>query len=77
MPEVIKRYTSEDIIEIEKIHQENYKEIHNLIRNVFDRCPDKNIRVDLIKILEFVYDKEIICQKDINIETSTDQSECF
>lgn len=70
-----KIYTSEDLIESEKIHRENYKEIHNLVRNVFDICQDKNLRIKLINILEFVYDKEIICQKDINIEASNDQIE--
>lgn len=76
MQEQIKRYTSEDIIESEVIHRENYKEIHNLVRNVFDKCQDKSTRKDLIKVLEFVYSKELECQKDINIEASlSDQTE--
>jgi hypothetical protein len=66
-----KKYTSEDFIESEKIHKENYKEIHNLVRNIFDKCQDKNLRTSMIKVLEFIYDKEITCQKDINIEAST------
>lgn len=66
-----KKYTEEDLIEIEKIHKENYKQIHNLIRNVFDKSMEQSVRKDLLKLMEFVYGKEIFCQKDIKI------SECY
>jgi len=43
------KYTEEDLIEIEKIHRENYKEIHNLTRNILDITRDKDIRYKLIQ----------------------------
>jgi hypothetical protein len=68
-------YTAEDYIESEVIHRENYKEIHNLIRSALDMCQDKMLKRILIGILIFVYDKQINCQKNINIEASNDQIE--
>lgn len=60
-----KKYNDEDLIEIEKIHKENYKEIHNKAREIFDISSEKNVRSKLLKLLNLVYDKEITCQKDI------------
>ena len=64
-------YTEEDILEIQKIHRDNYKNIHNLLRNTFDYCTDKQTREKLIKIMEYVYKQEIFCQKDICISEDT------
>ena len=58
-----KEYTEEDILELQKIHRDNYKNIHNLLRNMFDNTS----RYNLIKIMEYVYQQEVFCQKDINI----------
>lgn len=60
-------YTEEDLIELQRIHRNNYKIIHNLIRNIFDKTVDKQIRADLLKVMEYVYNQEVFCQKDINI----------
>lgn len=65
-----KKYTEEDLIEIEKIHRESYKQIHNLVRNVFDISTENNVKKHLIKIMELVYSKEVFCQKDIQISES-------
>ena len=62
-----KKYTEEDLIEIEKIHRENYKQIHNLTRNIFDITSDKVVRSKLLELMSFVYGKELFCQKDIDI----------
>lgn len=62
-----KEYTEEDILELQKIHRDNYKNIHNLVRNIFDNTSDKLIRANLMKIMEYVYQQEVFCQKDINI----------
>lgn len=61
-----KKYNDEDLIEIEKIHKENYKEIHNQARKIFDISSDKVVKSKLLELLGFVYDKEKICQKDID-----------
>lgn len=60
-------YTEEDLMELQKIHREHYKIVHNLIRNIFDKTVDKQIRADLLKVMEYVYNQEVFCQKDINI----------
>ena len=70
-----KKYTEEDLIEIEKIHRENYKEIHNLTRNILDMTRDKDIRCKLIQLLEVIYDKEVFSQKDIDISEKIKISE--
>lgn len=62
-----KKYTEEDLIEIEKIHKENYKQIHNLTRNIFDITTDKVERSKLMELMSFVYGKELFCQRDIDI----------
>lgn len=68
-------YSSEDYIESEKMHKENYKEIHNLTRNILDICQDRTIRAKVIQVLEFTYQKELDCQKNINIELSGTEDE--
>lgn len=62
-----KKYTEEDLIEIEKIHKENYKQIHNLTRNIFDITSDKVVRSKLMELMSLVYGKELFCQRDIDI----------
>lgn len=62
-----KKYTEEDILELQKIHRDNYKNIHNLVRNIFDNTSDKLIRTNLMKIMEYAYQQEVFCQKDICI----------
>ncbi len=69
-----KIYTSEDFIENEKIHASNYKECHDLGMNAFILLCAGNVQAakDAIsRMLSNIYDKEITCQKDINIEAST------
>jgi bifunctional DNase/RNase len=67
-------YSAEDMTELQRMHRDNYKEIHNLTRNIFDKCTDKIIRKHIVDILDFVYAKELECQKDINIEASDCES---
>lgn len=62
-----KEYTEEDILELQKIHRDNYKNIHNLIRNIFDKSTEENVKSDLMNAMGYVYSQEVYCQKDINI----------
>lgn len=61
------KYTEEDLMELQKIHRDNYKIVHNFARNIFDKTVDKQIKTDLLKLMEYVYTQEVFCQKDINI----------
>lgn len=65
------KYTEEDIMELQKIHRDNYKIIHNFARNIFDKTVDKQIRASLLKLMEYVYTQEVFCQKDINISENS------
>jgi len=79
MPEEkIKVYSQDDVTEIQLGFVQELKEIHINIQNVLNKYTDKkDIKIDLIKLLTNVYDKEITIQKDINIETSTVESKRF
>ncbi len=62
-----KRYTDEDLIEIEKLHRDNYVEIHKKILKIYDSCDNKSIKTMLEELENLVYDKEADCQRDIII----------
>lgn len=70
-----KKYTEQDLIEIEKIHRENYKEIHNFIIDILDITIDKVVKNKLNELLQIVYEKEFFSQKDINISENIKISE--
>ncbi len=62
-----KKYTEEDLMEIEKIHRDNYIQIHDLARNILYKTNEKYTRERIREILSLVYSKAMFSQKDINI----------
>ena len=71
MPKV---YSQADVTEMQKGFVQELKEIHSVIHNVYSKYKStKGLNLDLVKVLENIYDREIIIQKDINIEASNVQ----
>lgn len=62
-----KKYTEEDLIELEKIHRDNYLQIFNLANNILYKTKEDHTREMIINILNVVYQKAVFSQKDINI----------
>ncbi|MNV90714.1 hypothetical protein D3C71_1851240 [compost metagenome] len=81
MPEIYKGrkkiYTSEDFVELQRLHKDNYTIILNAVKSLADTLNNKLILKDLNEIECFAYAKALECLTDIKIETQTDQSYRF
>ncbi len=60
----MKYYTIEDYIRNEKIHQSNYADIHNLIQRIFYKNKDQSLAKEIIRVLNYTYEKHNECKKD-------------
>jgi|GEM_PF-1843644 len=70
----IKVYTQCDVIEIQKGFIQELSEIHSIAYDILHKCTNKqDVKLDLVKLVQNVYDRQIIIQKDINIEASNVQ----
>ncbi len=73
-----KVYSQAEVTEIQQEFVQELSEIHSIIHNILNKYTDKkDVKIALVKLLQNVYEREINIQKDINIETSTVESERF
>lgn len=62
-------------IEIQKEHVQVMNTVHSRLYNILHKYTNnKNIKTDLISLLEFAFEDMQTVQKDINIEATTEQS---